>query len=56
MKYGLKTIQDGIIFTSYSLDMVLEQMETYPDAFIVEIEDKPNKQKNYSEDFYNELR
>lgn len=55
MKYGLATIKDGIVFTSWSLDMILEQMNEYPDAYIVEIEDKKRKKKNYSEDFYNEL-
>lgn len=55
MKYGLATVQDGIILTSFSLDLILEQMNEYPDAYIVEIEEKKHKQKNYSEDFYNEL-
>lgn len=55
MKYGLATIKDGVVFTSFSLDLVLEQMPEYPDSYIVEIEEKRSK-KNYSEDFYNELR
>lgn len=55
MKYGLATIKDGIIFTSFSLDLILEQMSEHPDAYIVELEEKKVK-KNYSEDFYNELR
>lgn len=54
MLYGLATIKDGIIFKSWSLDIVLEQMSNYPDAYIVEIEEKRDK-NNYSEDFYNEL-
>ena len=56
MKYGLATIKDGIIFTSFSLDLVLEQMSEYPDSYIVELEEKKKTKKNYSEDFYNELR
>lgn len=57
MKYGLATIKDGIIFTSFSLDLVLEQMSEYPDSYIVELEEKKKaKRRNYSEDFYNELR
>ena len=57
MMYGLATIKDGIIFKSWSLDMVLEHMHEYPDAYIVEIEEKKRqKKKNYSEDFLNELR
>ena len=57
MKYGLATIKDGIIFTSFSLDLVLEQMSEYPDSYIVELEYKKNeKRRNYSEYFYNELR
>lgn len=44
MIYGLATIKGGIIFTSKSLDMVLEEMGNYPDSFIVEIEEK---QKNF---------
>lgn len=57
MKYGLATTKDGVIFTSFSLDLVLEQMNEYPDAYIVELEEKKKtKRKNYSEDFYNELR
>ena len=56
MKYGLATVQDGIIFTSFSWDLILEQMSEYPDSYIVEIEEKKRKKKNYSEDFYNELR
>lgn len=56
MKYGLATIKDGVIFTSFSLDLVLEQMNEYPDAYIVELEEKKKTKKNYSEDFYNELR
>lgn len=55
MKYGLATIKDGIILTSWSLDFVLEQMNEYPDAYIVEVEEKKQHDKNYSEDFYNEL-
>lgn len=55
MKYGLATVKDGIIFTSFSLDLVLEQMNEHPDAYIVELEEKKNVKKNYSEDFYNEL-
>ena len=54
MLYGLATIKDGIIFKSWSLDIILEQMSNYPDAYIVEIEEKHDK-NNYSEDFYNEL-
>ena len=54
MLYGLATIKDGIIFKSWSLDIILEQMSNYPDAYIVEIEEKRDK-NNYSEDFYNEL-
>ena len=30
-------------------------MSEYPDSYIVELEEK-KKKKNYSEDFYNELR
>lgn len=56
MKYGLATIKDGVIFTSFSLDLVLEQMSKYPDAYIVELEEKKKTKTNYSEDFYNELR
>lgn len=55
MKYGLATVQDGIIFTSFSLDLILEQMNEYPDAYIVELEEKKRKRRDYSEDFYNEL-
>ena len=56
MKYGLATTKDGIIFTSFSLDLVLEQMSEHPDSYIVELEEKKKTKKNYSEDFYNELR
>lgn len=56
MKYGLATTKDGIIFTSFSLDLILEQMSEYPDSYIVELEEKKKVKKNYSEDFYNELR
>ena len=56
MKYGLATIKDGIVFSSWSLDLVLEQMSEYPDAYLVELEEKKQKKKNYAEDFYNELR
>lgn len=55
MIYGLATVQDGVIFTSWSLDIILEQMNEYPDSYIVEIEEKTKKNKDYSEDFYNEL-
>lgn len=43
MIYGLATIKGGVIFTSKSLDMVLEEMGNYPDSFIVEIEEKQKK-------------
>lgn len=56
MMYGLATIKDGIIFKSWSLDMILEQMNQYPDSYIVELEEKKQKKRDYSEDFYNELR
>ena len=56
MIYGLATVKDGIIFKSWSLEMVLEQMNQYPDAYIVELEEKKKIKKNYSEDFLNELR
>ena len=56
MRYGLATISSGIIFEYQSLEIILEQMSNYPDAYIVEIEEKPKPKRNYSEDFYNELR
>lgn len=56
MMYGLATIKDGVIFTSWSLDMILEQMQEHPDAYIVELEEKKKEKRNYSEDFLNELR
>lgn len=56
MMYGLATIKDGIIFKSWSLEMILEQMQEHPDAYIVELEEKKKAKKNYSEDFLNELR
>lgn len=56
MIYGLATIKDGVIFKSWSLDIILEQMENHPDSYIVELEEKKKSKKNYSEDFLNELR
>ena len=56
MIYGLATIKDGVIFKSWSLDIILEQMENHPDSYIVELEEKKKPKKNYSEDFLNELR
>lgn len=55
MIYGLATVKDGILFKSSSLDMILEQMHFYPDAYIVEIEEHKKKKKDYSREFYNEL-
>ena len=55
MIYGLATVKDGIIFKSLSLELVLKQMNQYPNSYIVEIEEKPKQKRNYSEDFYNEL-
>lgn len=52
MKYGLATMKDGVIFTSRSLDIILEQMSVHPDSYIVEIEEKKNKKRNFSEEFY----
>lgn len=56
MKYGLATVKDGVIFTSFSLDLILEQMSEHPDSYIVELEEKKKTKRNYTEDFYNELR
>lgn len=55
MIYGLATVKDGVIFKSWSLELVLEQMNQYPDSYIVELEEKPKSKRNYAEDFYNEL-
>ena len=52
MKYGLATMKDGVIFTSRSLDIILEQMSVHPDSYIVEIEEKKDKKRNFSEEFY----
>ena len=55
MIYGLATIKDGIIFKSWSLDLILEQMQEHPDSYIVELEEKKKEKRNYYEDFINEL-
>lgn len=55
MIYGLATVKDGVIFKSWSLELVLEQMNQHPGSYIVELEEKPKPKRNYAEDFYNEL-
>lgn len=50
MLYGLRTVEDGIIFKSRYLSDVLKEMKKYPSAYIVEIEEDIKK-RNYSEEF-----
>jgi hypothetical protein len=49
MIYGLKTVNEGIIFQSRFLDDVLAQMKHHPNSYIVEIEEK--SKHTYSKDF-----
>ena len=51
MLYGLKTTNNEIVFQSKFVEDVLVQMKNYPNAYIVEIEEKPKKKRNYSEEF-----
>lgn len=55
MLYGLATVKKGVIFKSKSLELILEQMNNYSDAYIVEIEEETKPKRNFSEEFY-ELR
>lgn len=51
MLYGLRTIEEGIIYTSRYLSDVLQEMRSNPNAFIVEIEEKPKPKRDYSKEF-----
>ena len=51
MLYGLKTTENKIIYKSRYLQDVLTEMKKHNNAYIVEIEEKIPKKRNYSEEF-----